>query len=87
MKAILNISAVAIIIVVASTPCFALWQTTPVFKKEAKALGMQVRSEPAGPNHVKVELEFKPQGKLKNFGSSVSWCPPGAFLRFSGVGV
>lgn len=67
MKAILNISAVAGIIVVASTPCFALWQTTPVFEKEAKALGMHVRSEPAGSNHVKVELEFKPQGKLKNF--------------------
>jgi hypothetical protein len=68
MKSILNISAVAVFLVAASLPCFALWQGTPVSKKLAKQLGMQVRSEPAGPNHFKVELEFKPEGKLKDFG-------------------
>ena len=39
----------------------------PVSKERAKELGMQVRSEPACPNHVRVELEFKLDGKLKDF--------------------
>lgn len=30
-------------------------------------MGMEVRSERAGPNHVRVELEFKIEGKLKDF--------------------
>lgn len=38
---------------------------------------MQVRSEPAGPNHVKVELEFKPQGKLEEFGHVELWIGEG----------
>ena len=67
MKTILNISAVAVFLVLAPSPCFALWGIAPVSKEGAKELGMQVRSEPAGPNHVTVELEFKPEGKLKDF--------------------
>ena len=67
MKTILNISAVAVLLVVAPSPCFALWLIAPVSNEGAKELGMQVRLEPAGPNHVRVELEFKPEGKLKDF--------------------
>ena len=67
MKAILNISAVAVFLVVAPSPCFALWGIAPVSKEGAKELGMQVRSEPAGLNHVRVELEFKTEGKFKDF--------------------
>jgi hypothetical protein len=33
-------------------------------------MGMEVRSEPAGPNHVRVELEFKTEGELKNYSLS-----------------
>ena len=67
MTTIFNISAVAVFLVVAPSPCFALWEIADVSKERAKELGMQVRSEPAGPNHVRVELEFKPEGKLKDF--------------------
>src|SRR5690348_15789803 len=67
MKTILNTVVVAVILVVAPSPCFALWGIAPVSEDGAKELGMQVRSEPAGPNHVRVELEFKSEGKLKDF--------------------
>ncbi len=67
MKMTLKISAVAVFLVVAPSPCLALWGIVPVSKEGAKELGIQVRSEPAGPNHVRVELEFKPEGKFKDF--------------------
>jgi hypothetical protein len=69
MKTVLNILAVAVFLVVAPSPCFALWGIAPVSKENAKELGMEVRSKPAGPSHVRVELEFKPEDKLKNFSS------------------
>jgi hypothetical protein len=67
MKTIFNISAVAVFLVVAPSPCFALWVIAPVSKEGAKELGMEVRSTAAGPNHVRVELEFKTEDKLKDF--------------------
>ena len=36
-------------------------------KEEAKGFGIEVRAKPAGPDHARVELEFKPEGKLKSF--------------------
>jgi hypothetical protein len=44
-----------------------LWGIATVTKDEAKKLGMQVRSAPAGPNHVSVELDFPSDGQLKGF--------------------
>ena len=67
MKTIFNISAVAVFLVVAPSPCFALWLIAPVSKERAKELSMEVRSNAAGPNDVAVELEFNPEGELKNF--------------------
>ena len=67
MKTIFNISAVAVFLVVAPSPCFALWGIAPVSQERAKELSMEVRSKAAGPNDVAVELEFKPEGELKNF--------------------
>jgi hypothetical protein len=67
MKTILNLSAVAVLLVVAPSPCFALWEIAPVSKEGAKEMGMEVRSAVAGPNHVTVELEFKAEGKLRDF--------------------
>ena len=57
----------ASLIVVAPSPCFALWGIAPVSKELAKEMGMEVRSMAAGPNHVTVELEFKTEGALKDF--------------------
>jgi hypothetical protein len=67
MKTILTISAVAVILVLAPSPCFALWVIAPVSKERAKELDMQVRTTATGPNHVIVELEFKTEGKFKDF--------------------
>jgi hypothetical protein len=67
MKTTFNISAVAVFLVVAPSPCFALWEIAPVSKELAKKMGMEVRSERAGPNHVRVELEFKAEGELKDY--------------------
>jgi len=36
-------------------------------KEEAKEFGIEVRAKAAGPDHARVELEFKPEGKLKSF--------------------
>jgi hypothetical protein len=67
MRAIFHISVVAVLLVIAPSRCFALWGIAPVTKDLAKEMGVEVRSTPAGPNHVRVELELKPEGKLKGF--------------------
>jgi hypothetical protein len=66
MKTAFGIAALAVLLV-ATGPCFALWLIAPVSKERAKELGMEVRSTAAGPNQVRVELEFKAEGLLKNF--------------------
>src|SRR5207249_12238952 len=38
-----------------------------VTKKAAPGLGLEVRATPAGPNDVRIELEFKTDGQLKGF--------------------
>ena len=64
MKTIFTISAVAIFLCVAPSPCFALWVTVHVSKERAKELGMEVRSTAAGPNQVRVELDDDGVGTL-----------------------
>ena len=66
MKTIVSIAVFTLLLVVTS-PCFALWDVLSVSKEEAKELGMQVRMTAAGPDHVSVELEFKAEGKFKEF--------------------
>src|ERR1700675_469050 len=58
---------VLVVLLVAPSPCFALWDIAPVSKELAKKMGMEVRSERAGPNHVIVQLEFKTEGKFEEF--------------------
>jgi hypothetical protein len=67
MKTIINILAIAVILMIAPSPCFALTFHESVSKEQAQKLGMEVRSTADGPNHVRVELEFKTEGKLKDF--------------------
>jgi hypothetical protein len=66
MKAILYLCAVAALFL-APSPCFALWGIAPVTKERATEQGMEIRAKAAGPNAVRVELEFKLAGELKNF--------------------
>ena len=80
MRPIVTISAEAVFLVVAPSPCFALWGYASVSKERAKELGMEVRSVPAGPNQVRVELEFKTEGRFEGFSPAA-----GKFKDRSGV--
>ena len=64
MKSIFAISAVAVFFF--SSSCFSLGWRKTVTKEQAPKMGMEVRSEQTGPNQVKVELELKIEGGLKN---------------------
>src|SRR5262245_23423353 len=66
MKALFIFSAVAIFLVVAPSSCFADWGIASLSRERAKELGVEVRSKGAGLNQVHIELEFKPEGELKN---------------------
>ena len=67
MKTVFNIFVLAVLLVVAPSPCFALWDIALVSKEKAKELGMEVRTTATGPNHVIVQLEFKTEGKFEEF--------------------
>lgn len=67
MKTSVMILTLAVLVGAAPNRSFALWDIETVSKERAKALGMEVRTTAAGPNHVTVELEFKTEGELKNF--------------------
>jgi len=67
MKTILSLAAAAVLLVVAPSPCLALWFIDHVTSERANELGMEVRSTAGGQNQVKVELEFKLAGELKDF--------------------
>src|SRR5262245_28230858 len=69
MKPVVAIAAFGVLFILSPIPCFALWEIAPVSKKRAVELGMQVRTTAAGPNHVIVELEFKTDGRFKDFSS------------------
>ena len=66
MKAAFSIAVLAVVLV-APGRCFALWEIVVVSNELAKKMGMQVRSEAAGPDQVRVELEFKTEGKFEAF--------------------
>ena len=66
MKTVFGIAVFGVLLV-APSPCFALSFIVSVTKEVAKKIGMEVRSERDGPNHVRVELEFKIEGKFKGF--------------------
>ena len=71
--------AVLAVLLVAPSPCLALWVTVAVSKEQAKELGMEVRTTATGPNHVVVQLEFKPEGRFEEFS------PKGKFKDHSHV--
>jgi hypothetical protein len=67
MKTIVTITALAILLAVAPNRSYALESIEIVTKERAKALGLQIRSNAAGPDAVRVELEFEIQGELKGY--------------------
>jgi hypothetical protein len=58
---------VSLLLVVGATPCFALMRIDQITKEQAKELGIELRIKGTGPIEVWVELEFKAEGKLKEF--------------------
>lgn len=62
-----NLSVATVLLTLAATPCIAMMSIEIVTKERAKALGMEIRSNPAGPKAVRVELEFERKGELKDF--------------------
>src|SRR5262245_51178026 len=81
MKTAFSLAVLAVLLV-APGRCFALWVIASVSKERAKELGMEIRSmadRPNQPNQVRVELEFKTEGKLEKFS------PEGKFRDYSGV--
>jgi hypothetical protein len=67
MQTMCKIAVLAVLLIMASPSCFALWGLAPVSKEMAKKIGIEVRAQPGGPNHVWVELQFKTQGEFKSF--------------------
>ena len=67
MKTIFNITVLALVLAFTPSPCFALREIAVVTEKEAKEMGIEVRTHSAGRDAVRLELEFKPEGKLKEF--------------------
>ena len=66
MKTLLRCWLVLLILAVA-IPCFALRSVGIISKDEAREMGLEIRARPAGPDAAWLELEFKPEGKLKHF--------------------
>lgn len=66
MKTTFSVVVLAVLFVTTGS-CLALWEIAPVPKERAKEMGMEVRSTGAGQNQVRLELEFKAEGSLKNF--------------------
>src|SRR6266550_6413842 len=67
MKTIRNIPILTFLLALAASPCFAMMSIASVSPARAKELGMEIRSQPAGPDAVRVELELETRGELKYF--------------------
>jgi hypothetical protein len=67
MKTLFKITVLAGLLVIASDPCFAMISLTSVSQQQAKEWGIELRSKANGPKEVWVELEFKAEGKFKDF--------------------
>lgn len=62
-----KILALAVVLLAAPTPCLALWEIFDVTPEEATKLGIVIQSKAAGPKDVRVEMQFKIDGALKDF--------------------
>ena len=67
LKTSLRFVVFALLLAMLASPCFAMMSLRELTKEEAKEMGVQLRFQGNGPNEVWVELELKPEGKLKHF--------------------
>jgi hypothetical protein len=67
MKTIFSLFVLALLLGVAPNRCLALRSIGILSTNEAKAMGVEVRATPAGPDAAWLELEFRTEGKLKGY--------------------
>ena len=67
MKTIPHLAALAILLVAASGRCLAMISVENLTKDRAKELGIELRGKANGPKEAWIELELRPEGKLKAF--------------------
>lgn len=63
-----RIALVAVLFAAVPSQCLALRSVGIITRQEAADMGLELRATPAGPKAAWLELEFKPMGKLKDFG-------------------
>ena len=67
MRTILKSSVLILLLVDTPSLCYALEGIEFVTKERAKELGLEIRANAAGPDAVRVELEFETKGELKDY--------------------
>ena len=68
MKTTFNISILAILLLAAPSPCFAMQEIMELTRAQAeKEFGIQIRTKLYNTNQLTVWLEFKPKDKLAGF--------------------
>ena len=67
MKRITTLLTFTLLIFAACNHCLAMMSIIHVSRERAKELGIEFRFTGNGPNEIWVELEFKAEGKLKDF--------------------
>ena len=65
--AILRFSVLTVLLAPAPSLCWALEDIEIVTQERAKELGLEIKSNAAGPDAVQVVLEFETKGELKNY--------------------
>lgn len=67
MRTLLSRSLLPVLLLAASSQCFALREIKTLTKKSAAEAGIELRAQPAGPEAVRLELSFNAEGELAEF--------------------
>ena len=67
MKTLPHLAALVLVLVATSGRCLAMIEIENVTKDRAKELGIELRGKANGPKEAWIELELRPEGKLKAF--------------------
>lgn len=67
MKSSFRLAALAALLLATCSQCLALISIANVSREQAKEMGIQIRAKPNGPSQAWIELEFRPEGRLKDF--------------------
>src|SRR5215216_2503002 len=60
-------SFLTVLLLATTTPCLAMMSIELVTKQRARELGIDIRADAAGPDAVRVTIEFDARGDLKDF--------------------